>query len=56
VCELHAESCELCDQIFCSPCFSRHLDKPHAKPSLPVTQVESTQVKSTHGKLKRQAG
>ena len=36
VCELHAESCELCDDIFCSRCFSRHLDKPHTKPALPA--------------------
>jgi hypothetical protein len=45
LCDLHSESCENCDETFCSPCFSWHLNKPHAKPS----------VRTVMEKLKRSA-
>jgi hypothetical protein len=35
LCDLHAESCELCDATTCGPCFPRHLAWPQAKPPVP---------------------
>ncbi len=37
--DLHADCCELCDAVLCSPCLSRHMNEPQSKPSVPsVTQ------------------
>ena len=34
VCDLHAESCDLCHEIFCGPCCFFHLQERHAKPAV----------------------
>ncbi len=39
VCDLHAESCDLCAEvkasgnIFCASCYYQHMKLPHAKPT-----------------------
>ncbi len=35
LCELHAESCDFCDQIFCSSCCFFDLQQPHPKRGVP---------------------
>ena len=37
LCDLHSESCDLCNATICYPCFFRHMAKPHAKLSLPTS-------------------
>ena len=35
VCDVHAEECDLCGEIFCASCYYSHMNEPHAKPALP---------------------
>jgi hypothetical protein len=36
VCDLHAESCDLCGKSFCSSCLYFHMNEPHAEQVVPV--------------------
>ena len=40
LCELHAESCDLCNASTCCACFFRHAAKPHSKRSHPTPAEE----------------
>jgi len=39
LCELHAEECESCGQIFCDSCAFYHMEQPHGKSSVPATHL-----------------
>lgn len=40
LCDLHAESCDLCEDTLCAACFLAHMREPHAKPAVPSSAKE----------------
>lgn len=41
LCNLHAESCDLCRTSLCAACFLIHMRQPHAKPAVPSSAEEA---------------
>ena len=39
LCELHAEECEFCAQIFCASCGFYHMEQPHGKVAVPSNRA-----------------
>jgi hypothetical protein len=46
LCDEHAESCDLCDEVFCSVCLSFHQEQAHAKPTSRVAPENSGEKRS----------
>ncbi len=43
LCDLHAESCDLCGISLCAGCFLGHMRQPHAKPAVPSSSEKAKQ-------------